>query len=169
MTVALRPLRTVDDAWIDAWLPSAAASVGSDLSDAASLRQRGRHALVIERDGDAVGAVAYALHRPKRGAAIVEMIATPPEHARRGSGMAAATLLESMLRDAGVRTVYAPSPERHGIAMYFWIRLGYRPLLRRDWPCTRDSVACDGVAWLTRDIAQTKGKIERTASMKSAP
>lgn len=164
VTVALRPLRDEDDVDVDAWLPAVAASVGADVSDASSLRARRRSVLIIERDGSPVGIVAYAMHRPRRGAAIIELIATPPEHARRGSGMTAAALVEATLRDAGVRTVYAPSPERHGIAMYFWIRLGYRPLLRGDWPCVRA-----GVAWLARDIAQTKGRIARTASMKSAP
>lgn len=161
MTVSLRPLAAHDVAWLDAWLPSVAAGV----ADAASLRARGRHALVIERDGFSVGIVVYSMLRPRRGAAIIELIAMPPEHARHGSGMAAAVALEATLRDAGVRTVYAPAPERHGIAMYFWIRLGYRPLLRGDWPCAAGS----GLAWLARDIAQTKGRIARTASMKSAP
>jgi hypothetical protein len=31
--------------------------------------------------------------------------------------------------------------------MYFWIRLGYRPLLRTEWPCERA-----GVAWLRREL-----------------
>lgn len=147
VSVALRPLRDEDDAWIDAWLPGVAASVGANATDAASLRVRGRRALVIERDGASVGIVAYAPHRPRRGAAIIELIATPPEQARRGSGMRVAVLVEAILREARVRTVYAPSPERHGIAMYFWIRLGYRPLMRGEWPCARD-----GVAWLMRDL-----------------
>ena len=32
-------------------------------------------------------------------------------------------------------------------SVYFWIRLGYHPLLRPEWPCARE-----GVAWLTREI-----------------
>jgi hypothetical protein len=36
----------------------------------------------------------------------------------------------------------------HGIAMYFWIRLGYRPLMHSEWPCARE-----GIAWLARDLA----------------
>lgn len=164
VSVSFRPLADADAAWIDAWLPAVAATVGAGAADFASLRAKGRSALVVRRDGTDVGVVAYALDRPRRGAATAELIATPPDNARKGSGMAAAALLESALRDAGMRTVYAPSPERHGIAMYFWIRLGYRPLLRGDWPWARD-----GVAWLARDIAQTNGKMARTASRKLSP
>jgi hypothetical protein len=92
-----------------------------------------------------VGVVIWRTHG--RGVAIIGLIATPPEAARRGSGMQAAALLEDELRARGVRTVYAPAHAVHGIAMYFWIRLGYRPLLRGDWPCERE-----GVAWLMRRL-----------------
>jgi hypothetical protein len=105
---------------------------------------RGR---IVVRDGTDVGLVAYRLHDTTPAAALVEIVATPPEHARRGAGMAAAALVEGELRRAGVRTIYAPAPAVHGISMYFWIRLGYRPLPRTEWPCQRA-----GVAWLVRAI-----------------
>ena len=62
-------------------------------------------------------------------------------------GMSAAALVEDAVRAEGVRTLYAPAPAVHGIATYFWIRLGYRPLLREEWPCERV-----GVAWLVREL-----------------
>jgi hypothetical protein len=61
--------------------------------------------------------------------------------------MQAAALLEVQLRKARIQRIYAPASAAHGIAVYFWIRLGYRPLLRADWPCNRE-----GVAWLARDL-----------------
>jgi hypothetical protein len=61
--------------------------------------------------------------------------------------MAAAALIEGELCATGASRVYAPAPEVHGIAMYFWIRLGYRPLMRGEWPCEHD-----GVAWLVREL-----------------
>lgn len=84
---------------------------------------------------------------PRRNAAIIELVATPPSEARRGTGMAAAALVEEMLRTDGARAIYAPAPAVHGIDVYFWIRLGYGPLLRADWPC-----AAGGVAWMRRDL-----------------
>jgi hypothetical protein len=101
---------------------------------------------VIVREEEAVGVLRYRVRR-KTHDAIIELVATPADAARRGAGMRAAALVEGELRSAGARRVYAPAPESHGIAMYFWIRLGYRPLMRPDWPCERE-----GVAWLVRDL-----------------
>jgi hypothetical protein len=155
VNIQLRPVHATDAAWLDGWLPSVAASVGYDEIDAARptatllerlRRERGLRAQIIVRDASDVGLVVYRVGAPRRGAAIVEIVATPPALSRRGSGMSAATLVDLALRADGVRTVYAPAPAIHGIATYFWIRLGYRPLMRADWPCQRA-----GVAWLVRE------------------
>jgi GNAT superfamily N-acetyltransferase len=143
VTVTLRVAKRADDAWLATWLPAAASSLGYALDGHAAER------LIIQRDGERAG---VAISRPHHDdAAIIELIATPPEHARRGAGMEAAALLETRLRRRGVRTIYAPAPAVHGIAMYFWIRLGYRPLLRGAWPCERE-----GVAWLIRSFVNAK-------------
>ena len=156
MNTQLRPVEDGDAAWLDGWLAPVAASVAYDEIDGArpgaSLierlrRDRGLRAQIIVRDGDGVGLVVYRVGVPKRDAAIVEIIATPAALARRGSGMSAAALVEDAVRAEGVRTLYAPAPAVHGIATYFWIRLGYRPLLRGEWPCERV-----GVAWLVREL-----------------
>jgi hypothetical protein len=140
-----------DQAWLDTWLP-AAASVGYQASSPGRAQKR----LIIERPEPAprgaaapgcAGIIVYRTHSPSRGHAIIELVATPPDHARHGAGMEAAALLEVQLRKARIQRIYAPASAAHGIAMYFWIRLGYRPLLRADWPCARD-----GVAWLARDL-----------------
>jgi hypothetical protein len=123
-----------------------ARNVGYDPPSSGKTQKR----LVIERDTEHVGLVVYRMHAPKRGDAIIELVATPPEHARNGAGGAAAALLEDELRRRGVRRIYAPAPAAHGIAMYFWNRLGYRPLLRGAWPC-----AHEGVAWLMRDLKRS--------------
>jgi hypothetical protein len=146
VTVALRDATRSDDAWLDGWLPAVAASVGYEVTEPkgrATVRSSDR--LIIERDAEPVGIVIW--RTCPRDAAIIELIATPTVHARHGCGMLAAALLEERLRTQGVRTIFAPASAVHGIAMYFWIRLGYRPLLRGDWPCARD-----GVAWLVRRL-----------------
>ncbi len=156
VNVALRALERDDVAWVDTWLGPVAASAGYGEIDAAapgtwldarSRKDRGLHPRVIERDGERAGVLVYRVHAPRRGAAIIEIVATPPNMARRGAGMAAAALVEAELRAAGVRAVYAPAPAVHGIDVYFWIRLGYRPLQSAEWPCTRE-----GVAWLRRAL-----------------
>lgn len=154
--LALRPIAAADADWLDGWLAPVAASVGYSelgaelpgerLLDALRV-EHGLQGRIVVRDGDAVGLVVYRLHAPRDGAAIVEMVATQPEHARRGSGMTAVAAVEDALRTQGVRAVHAPAPAAHGIATYFWIRLGYRPLLRAEWPCARA-----GVAWLMREL-----------------
>jgi hypothetical protein len=117
----------------------AAVGCGTPVIDAATER-------VIERDGRRVGVLRYHIRR-KTSDAIIDLIATPAADARRGVGMTAVALVEHELRASGARRAYAPAPESHGIAMYFWIRLGYRPLMRPAWPCERD-----GIAWLVREF-----------------
>lgn len=156
MNIQLRPVDDADAAWLDEWLAPVAVSVAYDDVDrsrpGASLierlrRERGLRVQIIVRDGDDAGLVVYRVGAPRPDAAIVEIIATPAALARRGSGMSAAALVEDAVRAEGVRMVYAPAPAVHGIATYFWIRLGYRPLLRGEWPCERA-----GVAWLVREL-----------------
>ncbi len=152
MTVSLRQLKVADDAWLDSWLAPAAAGAGAEGIVASTLRsrirtERGARAWIIERAGASVGVVVARIGVPQPNAAIVELVATPPAEARRGAGMAAAAMIEPSLRRAGVRRVFAPAAAAHGIAVYFWIRLGYRPLSRGEWPCAEP-----GVAWFGRDL-----------------
>ncbi len=154
MTVTLRSSASSDDAWLDSWLPAVAASVGYDAASPRYSREKasrsgGAERRIIERAGQRVGVVIYREHAPARASATIELIATPPECARGGSGMRAAAVIEEQLRARGIETIYAPASAVHGISMYFWIRLGYRPLLRDEWPCERD-----GVAWLMRCVEE---------------
>ena len=156
MSVALRPLEDGDIAWLDVWLGAIAGSVGyatagerpGDWLRRRLHRERRLHVDVIERDGRAAGVAVYRAGAPRGNAAMIELVATPPSEARRGAGMAASALVEELLRVEGMRTVYAPAPAVHGIDVYFWIRLGYRPLPRSEWPCE-----IDGVVWLRRDLS----------------
>ena len=148
--ITLRPLAGEDAAWADGWLPSVAEGAGHDATDAARLlararRERSLRVLAIERDGAPLGVLLCALDRRGRTATI-ELVALAPKHARYGAGMRAAALAEADLRAAGARRIYAAATERHGISLYFWIRLGFRPLARDEWPCARA-----GTAWLSRE------------------
>jgi len=153
VNVDLRPLVVGDAAWLAPWLPAVAASVGHDARDVASLLARAKtdrslRLCAIERDEEAVGVLIARDRAPRRGSALIELVALSPDRARRGSGMRAAALIEAELVGAGARRIYAPAPAVHGIDVYFWIRLGYHPLLRTDWPCERE-----GVAWMVRELS----------------
>lgn len=153
--MVLRRATDADAPWLDTWLASTAASVGCDEIDGARpgrsliarVRERGVQARIIERDDADAGLVVYRTGASNRGSAIIELVATPLAQARCGTGIGAAVLVEDELRASGAGVAYAPAPAVHGIAMYFWIRLGYRPLMRGQWPCERS-----GVAWLAREL-----------------
>ncbi|MHB8377355.1 MAG: GNAT family N-acetyltransferase [Dehalococcoidia bacterium] len=153
VNAGIRPLVPADAAWVDAWIEEVARRVGYDAPRSVETllarvaKDRRLRVRAIERDGVPVGVAVYAVRVPHRGAAIIEIIVTPPGHARRGAGMTAARLLEDEIRATGISRVYAPAPAVHGIAVYFWIRLGYRPLMRPAWPCERP-----GVGWMMRDL-----------------
>lgn len=160
MTLELRPFAARDQSWLEGWIGQAARAMQCDEDALAGLcADPTRLRLVIIRDGISAGVLAARERAPARGAAIIDLVATPRVHARRGVAMAAVTLLEQRLRRHGARTIYAPVPEAHGIAVYFWIRLGYRPLMRGAWPEQRDRVV-----WMRRDpSAQKNGSQSRMA------
>jgi hypothetical protein len=148
--IELRDFVSGDAAWLDSWLPNLAQIVAYDTCTSSKLLSRidGESELrvrTIVRDGNAVGLVVWRLLSTSQ--ALFEFVATPRAHARRGAGMIAAALVEKEMLGLGVQEVFAPAAELHGISMYFWVRLGYAPLLRPDWPCERE-----GVAWLRRIV-----------------
>jgi len=154
VTVALRPLAADDAAWCDTWLPSLAKSVGcsaghsaAELLDWARRRTGGRVA-TIGIDGALAGVAAWHPIDGDARAWIIELVALPAGASRHGTGMKAALAIEQELRARRASRLYAPVPGRHGIAVYFWIRLGYHPLLRPAWPEQRH-----GFGWMSRDLA----------------
>jgi ribosomal protein S18 acetylase RimI-like enzyme len=94
--------------------------------------------------GDAF--VAIGQDAPVPNAATIEFVAVQPERRRLGVGGRAVLATEQAL--SGLATcLYVAVRAEIGIALYFWLRLGYRPLLQGDWPNkpSRDSV------WMRRD------------------
>jgi GNAT superfamily N-acetyltransferase len=71
---------------------------------------------------------------PDRASASVPLIAIDPQRRFRGLGGEAGLALERHLGSLGIERVYAPVPEARGLAVYFWLRLGYRPLSAGDMP-----------------------------------
>ncbi len=151
MSVRLRPLRREDDGWLREWLPAVADDAGSPLSDVQSLAAENATVRAVEVEGQRAGLVAW---KPAGAEARFYLLALEPQSRRRGGGVDAAILAEREMTAAGARRVLAPVPESHGIAVYFWLRLGYRMLFRSQWP------PCMGggrIAWLGRELRPTGG------------
>jgi hypothetical protein len=89
----------------------------------------GRGVLVSDAGGGPIGAAVVLLGVPDGTSASVPLIAIDPQERFRGLGGEAGLALERHLRRGlAVEHVYAPVPEARGLAVYFWLRLGYRPL-----------------------------------------
>ena len=146
----LRPLRKSDIDVISTWLPAVAAQIACDRwPDTTALEAAVAQADVLVGDEDGASALLeYETEAPERGAAQVRFMAVAPGQRRLGIGGRTALALERRLKRSTAR-IYVQLPERLGLALYFWLRLGYRPLTQRDWP-----VAPDGsfATWMVRDL-----------------
>jgi ribosomal protein S18 acetylase RimI-like enzyme len=146
----LRPLRASDLPALSDWLPRTAAELGCDRwADEQALRGALATAgklLYSDERGEAF--VAYATHTPLPHSARIDLLAVAPGRRRLGSGSRAALALERRLARS-IERVYVLVPSRLGLALYFWLRLGYRPLTQRDWPAAPDT---DTSAWMMREL-----------------
>jgi GNAT superfamily N-acetyltransferase len=106
--------------------------------------------------GESIGVAVALLDVPATGAASVPFIAIAPARRFRGLGGEAGLALERHLRsEHGVTSVYAPAPDGRGLAVYFWLRLGYRPLSAAEGPGPLAGLGAEprpGI-WMVRDEA----------------
>ena len=103
-------------------------------------RIAGERVTLRRDDADADGAIAYGIHRKGEreaigraalavadGVPVVERLCIDEGARGYGAGSeTAALLLETLARRHAVARAWAP-PDR-GLAVYFWIRMGFRPL-----------------------------------------
>ncbi|MDO8615758.1 MAG: GNAT family N-acetyltransferase [Dehalococcoidia bacterium] len=83
--------------------------------------------VAITRAGTAepIGAIGFTI---EAGTLTVRRMEVAPALRGRGYGSEAVRLLESeAVRGHGVTRFEAPAPQSLGLALYFWLRLGYRP------------------------------------------
>jgi hypothetical protein len=146
----LRPLRLSDIDAIESWLPRAAADARCDRwSDANALRDAaGRKQVVVCVEDGPAALLEYDTDAPCAGAAQVRFLAVEPGARRLGAGGRAALALERKLKRSA-RAIYVLIPEHLGLALYFWLRLGYRPLTQGDWPVAPDEGAS---TWMVREL-----------------
>lgn len=133
-----------------AWLPRAAAEAGcARWADPAALREAidsTSVALAIEATGEAF--LEYEAGAPARGDAVVRFLAVEPGCRRLGIGYRTALALEERLARKA-KQCYVAIPARLGLALYFWLRLGYRPLTRAEWPAVPEDAPA---AWMVRGL-----------------
>ncbi len=92
-----------------------------------SLKSEGRQAGIIDNEtGTVIGRVVVAAGP---GDLIeIESLSIDEPHRGRGAGSEAFRLLLSSLGGGQWRTLRASAPAGMGLAAYFWMRMGFRPL-----------------------------------------
>ncbi|MGB2694461.1 MAG: GNAT family N-acetyltransferase [Dehalococcoidia bacterium] len=146
----LRALTKDDAAALARWLPGVASDMACEAwpdEDALQAAIGGDGVLAVV-EGDCAGLLAYDVRAPKRNAARVRFLAIDPTQRRLGIGGRAALALEERLAGSFAR-VYVTVPARLGLALYFWLRLGYRPLTKDAWPAEPEDVPS---VWMVREL-----------------
>lgn len=146
---ALRPLRATHVASLAQWLPAAALAAGCErwaAEDALRAAAGRETVLAIVGDGP-IGLLEYEAASPEPDAAFVRLLLIEPERRRVGTGSRAALALERRL-SRSARRLYVAVPAHMGLALYFWLRLGYRPLVQSEWPATPATPS----AWMVREL-----------------
>ena len=147
----LRHIVERDLAALAEWLPRTAAELGCErwASEEALHSAVGRNGALIADEGAPLGVLDYQLRAPQRDSARVRLLAVRPDHRRLGVARRAALALEERLRESASRC-YVLVPARLGLALYFWLRLGYRPLTQREQPAPPEEPPA---VWVVRSLA----------------
>jgi ribosomal protein S18 acetylase RimI-like enzyme len=116
----------------------------------------GEAVVICVRDGGRIGIGVVLRGLPTPATASVPFIAIAPPERYRGLGGEAVLALERLVQARWqVERVLAPVPERRGLAVYFWLRLGYRPLQRVEalWPLVGLNGRAGPGIWMGRDLS----------------
>lgn len=133
--MSLRTLRKSDLGALEAWVPAIAGAVGCDRwANPVALKDAVGHPdILVYRDEAGEAFISSTPSSPMSEAARIDLLAVPTDTRRLGIGGRAAIALEKHLAKS-TRRIYVAVPSTIGLALYFWLRLGYRPLLQSDWP-----------------------------------
>ncbi len=147
----LRPVGKGDLASLAEWLRGTAAELGcarwASEDEIAEVRDRNR--LLIAEKGVPEGFVDYQVGTPQRDAARIRLLAVRSDRRRLGIGSRAVLAVEERLRRTAARC-FVLVPAKLGLAFYFWLRLGYRPLNQREWPTSPEEREA---VWMVRPLA----------------
>jgi RimJ/RimL family protein N-acetyltransferase len=133
--ITLRPAKRADLAHIEQWYEEAAATVRSGRHDPDDTLERraseaGDRLLVVALKGEdePVGLLEYCADDPARAWLRTAFVAIVPGRRGFGYGSEAVRALEGRAATSrGVTSFLAEIDPRNGLALYFWLRLGYRP------------------------------------------
>lgn len=81
--------------------------------------------MVRQADGVQVGTLALDV---SGDALVVRSLCIDAEYRGYGAGSEAVLLFNELCRTGGVELIRTWAPPDRGLAVYFWIRMGYRPL-----------------------------------------
>lgn len=123
------------------------------LSDLMRAVRAGQAATILTSDRSPIGLVTVSMDTPVPGGASVPFIAVAPAARFRGLGGEAGLAVDRHLRRLGSLRVFAPVPEARGLAVYFWLRLGFRPLTASEAPWPVRGLAAQPLPgiWMLRD------------------
>jgi len=150
--MALRPLTDKDLGALADWFPTLTRALAVDEQRLAAIiddaRSRREALAVVEEEAE--GLLLYRSDAPEARAAQVELLAVAPDRRRFGIGSRAVLGLEQRLAGRRVGRCYVLVPSDLGLGLYFWLRLGYRPLTQAEWP---HPVEGKTAAWMLRELA----------------
>jgi GNAT superfamily N-acetyltransferase len=145
--VELRPIRRRDLDSLSTWLPDAARAIGCEhLAEPDALRDT--TGVLVAVEGELGGVLLFETGAPRPDAANVRALLVAPERRRLGIGGRAALALELRLPKKTKR-IYVAVPSELGLALYFWLRLGYRPLTQAKWPAPPEG---SPATWMVREL-----------------
>jgi GNAT superfamily N-acetyltransferase len=128
--IALRPATSADLPQIGSWYAEAAALACSDRTLDERLHatdaSEGELLLIAKADDPApIGLLQHRIGFPDKGWLAIDFLALAAGRRGWGYGSEAVRLVEE---SAGATRFLAEVDARNGLALYFWLRLGYRPL-----------------------------------------
>lgn len=91
------------------------------------------HAIVRAHDATPIGRIQYLAPRSRSGWLTIDFIELAPQLRGWGYGSEAVKLLEDETTRLGLAQRFrADVPLHNGLALYFWLRMGYRPTAPTD-------------------------------------
>src|SRR3954452_24658479 len=152
----LRAASPDDVAAMSEWLSTSALTPDWQIEDLEAMLPFATSILISDQAGEAVGLIVLLADRPEPGDVSVPLVAVGPQRRFSGLGGEAALAVEREIRSRwGTQRCYAPVPDGRGLAVYFWLRLGYRPLTtaQAPWPLAGLSDEARRGIWMVRDGA----------------
>jgi ribosomal protein S18 acetylase RimI-like enzyme len=147
-SVKLHAVRPADIVRLAAWLPEVADKAGdSRWATANALADSAANSNVLTND-EASAFIAFDLAAPEKDAAQIDFLAVAPEQRRVGIGGRVVFGVERRLKSKAKR-LYTLVPASIGLALYFWLRLGYRPLVKNE---SLPVPGGDASVWMVRDL-----------------